>query len=178
MNDEGKIQLEETLNETVNDTHNTTTTDSDVVDDSSAFDESVTDGVRGPTAEVLSIDEHDTSTIYQNHLITNQINNNNNNTKSNDNSDDANVDESPSEVTEDSAIATDIAEQMTSSPTSTTTTTAIAENGLRSVVVEKPIGALNTPNNDAADAVGFCSHNSYRNSQERKEKRNILYMNR
>lgn len=161
MNDEGKIQLEETLNESANITASTAS-DGDVVDDSSAFDESgtATDAVRGPTAEVLSIDEHDTSTNYQNHLITNQINNNNNNnnninTKSND-SDETNVDENPSDVTEASAIAADTAEQVTSSSTSTTATTAIAENGVSNDVVdEKPIVALNSTPNDAANAVGF-----------------------
>lgn len=157
MNDEGKIQLEETLNESNNITASTVS-DGDAVDTSGALDESATDAEYGPTAEVLSIDEHDSSTNYQNHLITNQINNNNNNnnnTKSND-SDDAIVDENPSDVTEASAIATDTAEQVSHSSTSTTTTTAVAENGVgNDVTVEKPIVALNSTNNDAAIAVGF-----------------------
>lgn len=174
MNDEGKIQLEETLNESANVTASTAS-DGDLIDDSNALDESATDAIRGPTAEVLSIDEHDTSTDYQNHLITNQINNNHNNnnntttttatatatTKSND-SDDAIVDENPSDVTEASAIATDTADQITSSSTSTTTTTAIAENGVGDdLVVEKPMVALNSSNNDAANAVGFPSHTQH-----------------
>lgn len=169
VNDEGKIQLEETLNESVANVTASTVSDSDAIDDSNALDESAiaTDAVRGPTAEVLSIDEHDASTEYQNHLITNQINNNNNNnhnTKSND-SDDVNVDENPLDVTEPSAIVADASEPITSSSTSTTTSTAVAENGVSTdAVVEKPIVALNSTHNDAANAVGFClslahSHN-------------------
>lgn len=146
MNDEGKIQLEESLNESVN---VTTIISSDGIasDDRSAIDETATDAVCGPTAEVLSIDEHDTNTNYQNHLITNQINNNIN-TKSND-SDGAIVDEIPMDITE----ATDSADQITSNSTAT----VVAENGVSSDVLnEKPIGVLNSTDNDAANAVGFC----------------------
>lgn len=154
VNDEGKIQLEETLNEsTVNGT-DSTISDSDAINDShnseTTFDESVpSDIVRGPTAEVLSVDEHDSGNIdgatdssnYQNHVITNQINNINTKCNENDNGNesDANV----------STIHTSAGDS-SSSPTITTSTATIA-----TPVVENGV-ALNNSNNDAANAVGFA----------------------
>lgn len=85
MNSDGKIQLEETINESViNGDANTTANVSD-----STFDESKnvtqtsdkTDGsdieVESTTAAVLSIDDPESGEIYKNHIISNNINNNN-----------------------------------------------------------------------------------------------------
>lgn len=85
LNSDGKIQLEETINESIiNGDANTTANVSD-----STFDDSKnvtqtsdkTDGsdreVDGTSAAVLSIDDPESGEIYKNHLISNNINNNN-----------------------------------------------------------------------------------------------------
>lgn len=88
LNSDGKIQLEETINESIinGDASNTTANVSDsTLDDSKNItqnsDKLDTSGVESivdqqPTAAVLSIDDPESGEIFKNHLICNNINNN------------------------------------------------------------------------------------------------------
>lgn len=84
LNSEGKIQLEETINESIiNGDANTTANVSDsTLDDSKDLTQNSDrtndeiDKSTEPTAAVLSIDDLENGEIFKNHLISNNINNN------------------------------------------------------------------------------------------------------
>lgn len=82
LNSDGKIQLEETINESIiNGDANTTAnvSDSTLDDSKDVTDKLETSGVESivePTAAVLSIDDPESGEIFKNHLICNNINNN------------------------------------------------------------------------------------------------------
>lgn len=84
LNSEGKIQLEETINESIiNGDANTTADVSDsTLDDSKDLTQNLDrtndeiDKSTEPTAAVLSIDDLENGEIFKNHLISNNINNN------------------------------------------------------------------------------------------------------
>ncbi|XP_055317762.1 uncharacterized protein LOC129576560 isoform X2 [Sitodiplosis mosellana] len=99
LNSDGKIQLEETINESIiNGNANTTANVSDSTFDDSknvtqASDKTDASDKEGePTAAVLSIDDPESGEIYKNHLISNNINNNHIPSKTDNQSADAKID--------------------------------------------------------------------------------------
>lgn len=81
LNSDGKIQLEETINESIiNGNADTTANVSDSTLDESKNETQNSDKLNAsgvePTAAVLSIDDPESGEIFKNHLICNNINNN------------------------------------------------------------------------------------------------------
>lgn len=83
LNNEGKIKLEETINESIinGDANSTANVSDSTLDDSKNITQNsdktdATDNEVEPTAAVLSIDDPENGEIFKNHLISNNINNN------------------------------------------------------------------------------------------------------
>lgn len=143
LNSEGKIQLEETANESIiNGDANTTADVSDstlddtknITQNSEQTDDAL-DSSAEPTAAVLSIDDPENGEIFKNHLISNSINNNH----------------IPNKPENESASEIDVSNNIG-------TTTEKHNDGANGDVVNIDSDTkrlFNKSNTDAANAVGF-----------------------
>lgn len=180
LNDEGKIQVKETFNESAingdGDTSNNLRDVSDSTLDESALsnqneqNESV-DTYTTATAKVLSIDDRENGEIYKNNLINNHINHNNNNNINSNHTPSSTLPCSVENDENSQAPPQPINEEMITKVTTTTSAAAPLSNidftetpktecnndGIDDVVINDSDNKrlLNNSNNDAVNLVGL-----------------------